>query len=60
MGRIVENFTQFLQQAAITQAGDPYIFGKNPKKKPSRPKKSQVKAKPKQPASSIISLRKNS
>lgn len=49
MGRIVENFTQFLQQAAISQTGDPFIFGKNPKKKPKGPKKSQVKAKPKQP-----------
>lgn len=38
MNRIVENFDQFIQQASITQVGDPKIFGKNPKAKKKKNK----------------------
>lgn len=48
MKRIVENFEQFLQQASISQTGDPNIFGLNPKKKGSKVKKSKPKLKSKQ------------
>lgn len=43
---IVESFDQFLQQASISQSGDPTIFGKNPKiSKLSKRQKRQIKPK---------------
>ncbi len=46
--RIVENFDQFLQQASLSQTGDPNVFGLNPKKKGKIVKKSKPKVKSKQ------------
>lgn len=47
MGRIVENFDQFLQQASLAQVGDPNIFAESRKKKPKKAKKTLPKSKSK-------------
>jgi hypothetical protein len=49
MKKLVESFDQFIQQASLSQIGDPRVFGLNPKKKNAKLYKSKTKTKPKQP-----------
>ena len=47
MGRIVETFDQFLQQAGLAQMGDPNLFAESKKKKSKKDDKTSPKSKSK-------------